>query len=157
MKMRRRKRIGSTREEEYLMTTEVNKALARRVFEEVLNERKLALLDRLAARDYVEHNPLPGQRTGLEGIRDRYTMVLNAFDPHFTVEDVIAEGDKVVLRWTQSGTHIGEFLGMPATGKSFRIPGIEIWRIADDRLVEHWDVVDVFGQLTQLGLVGQPG
>jgi steroid delta-isomerase-like uncharacterized protein len=138
------------------MSIEANKALARRVFDDVLNGRSLDLLDELAASDYIEHNPLPGQGSGIDGIRDRYTIVLNAFDPHFTIEDVIAEGDKVVLRWTNSGTHVGEFPGMPPTGRSFRIPGIEIWRVENGKLAEHWDVVDVFGQLQQLGLLPQP-
>ncbi|MEO7665758.1 MAG: ester cyclase [Dehalococcoidia bacterium] len=138
------------------MSTETSKALTRRVFEDVLNGRNLAALDELIATDYVEHNPLPGQRTGLDGIRDRYAMVLNAFNPHFTIEDIVAEGDRVVLRWTNSGTHVGEFLGMPPTGKSYSIPGIEIWRVKDGRLAEHWDVVDIFGQLQQLGLLPQP-
>jgi len=138
------------------MSTAESKALARRVVEEVLNGRNIAALDELAAADYEEHNPLPGERTGLDGLRDRYTMVLNGLDPHFTIEDVIAEGDRVVLRWTNSGTHVAEFLGMPPTGKSFTIGGIEIWRVKDGRLAEHWDVVDVFGQLQQLGLIPQP-
>ena len=138
------------------MSTETSKALARRVFQEVLNGRNLEVLNELAAADYEEHNPLPGQRTGLYGLRDRYAMVLNAFNPHFTIEDIVAEGDRVVLRWTNSGTHVGEFLGMPPTGKSYSIPGIEIWRVKDGRLAEHWDVVDIFGQLQQLGLLPQP-
>lgn len=139
------------------MSTETNKALARRVFEEVLNGRNLDLLDELAAPDYIEHNPLPGQGTGIEGIRDRYTMVLSAFDPHFTIEDVIAEGDKIVLRWMQTGTHVGVFTGLPPTGRRFTITGIEIWRVEGGQLAEHWDVVDVFGQLQQLGILPQPG
>ena len=138
------------------MSTAANKALARRVFEEVLNARNMAALDQLAAADYEEHNHLPGQRTGLDGLRDRYTMVLNGLDPHFTIEDVIAEGDRVVLRWTNSGRHVAEFLGMPPTGKSFTIGGIEIWRVKDGKLAEHWDMVDVFGQLQQLCLLPQP-
>jgi predicted ester cyclase len=138
------------------MSTETNKHLARRVFDEVLNGRNLDLLDELAVPDYVEHNPLPGQRTGIDGIRDRYTMLFNAFDFRMTVEDVIAEGDKVVLRWTQTGTHIGPLFGMTATGRSFRTTGIEIWRVEDDKLAEHWDVVDVYGQQMQLGLIPQP-
>jgi steroid delta-isomerase-like uncharacterized protein len=139
------------------MSTEAHKALARRVFEEVLNGRNLDLLDEVVTPDYVEHNPLPGQRTGIDGIRDRYTMVLTAFDPQFTVEDLVAEGDKVVLRWSQAGTHVGQFLGMPPTGRSYRTSGIEIWRVENGKLTEHWDVVDVFGQLQQLGLLPQPG
>jgi steroid delta-isomerase-like uncharacterized protein len=138
------------------MSTEANKILARRVFEEVLNGRNLDLLDELAVPDYVEHNPLPGQGTGIDGIRDRYTMLFNAFDFRFTVEDVIAEVDKVVLRWTHTGTHVGAFLGMPSTGRNYRTTGIEIWRVENGKLAEHWDVVDVFGQLMQLGLLPQP-
>ena len=138
------------------MSNDANKALARRVFGDVLNGRNLDILDELAASDYIEHNPLPGQRTGIDGIRDRYTMVLAAFDPQFTIEDVIAEGDKVVLRWTQSGTHVAEFMGMPPTGRGYRTSGIEIWRVEHGKLAEHWDVVDVFGQFQQLGLLPQP-
>ena len=139
------------------MSTETNKALARRVFDEVLNGRNLDLLDEIAASDYVEHNPLPGQGTGIDGIRDRYTVLFNAFDFHFTIDDVIAEGDKVVIRWTHSGTHVGELWGMPPTGRSYRTSGIEIWRVENGKLAEHWDVVDVYGQLLQLGLLPQPG
>ncbi len=138
------------------MSTEANKTLARRVFEVVLNGRNLDLLDDLAAPDYIEHSPLPGQGTGIEGIRDRYTMLFNAFDFQFTVDDVIAEGDKVVLRWTQTGTHVGPLFGIPATGRSSRTTGIEIWRVESGKLAEHWDVVDVFGQFQQLGLLPQP-
>jgi steroid delta-isomerase-like uncharacterized protein len=138
------------------MSTEMNKVLARRVIEEVLNGRNLDLLDELAAPDYIEHSPLPGQGTGIDGIRDRYTMLFEAFEFVFSVEDVIAEDDKVVLRWTQTGTHIGPLLGMPATHRSSRTTGIEIWRVESGKLAEHWDVVDVFGQFMQLGLIPQP-
>jgi steroid delta-isomerase-like uncharacterized protein len=138
------------------MSTETNKVLARRVFDEVLNRRNLELLDELAAPDYIEHSPLPGQRTGIDGIRDRYTMLFNAFDCQFTVDDVIAEDNKVVLRWTQTGTHVGSLFGIPATNRSSRTTGIEIWRVENGKLAEHWDVVDVYGQLMQLGLIPQP-
>ncbi|MDO8485910.1 MAG: ester cyclase [Candidatus Limnocylindrales bacterium] len=138
------------------MSTETNKVLARRVFEEVLNGRNLDLLDELAAPDYIEHSPLPGQGTGIDGIRDRYTMLFKAFDFVFSVDDVIAEDDKVVLRWTQTGTHVGPLFGMPATNRSSRTTGIEIWRVENGKLAEHWDVVDVFGQFMQLGLIPQP-
>jgi steroid delta-isomerase-like uncharacterized protein len=138
------------------MSTETNKLLARRVFEDVLNQRRLELLDQLAISDYIEHNPLPGQRTGIEGISDRYNMLFKAFDSTFTVDDVIAEGDKVVLRWTQAGRHVGPIFGMPATERTFRTTGIEIWRVENGKLAEHWDAVDIFGQLMQLGLFPQP-
>ncbi len=143
------------------MSTETNKVLARRVFEEVLNQRRLELLDQLAVSDYIEHNPLPGQRTGVDGINDRYTMLFEAFDSTFAVDDVIAEGDKVVLRWTQAGRHIGPIFGRPATDRTFRTTGIEIWRVENGKLAEHWDAVDIFGQMIQLGLfpqdTGNPG
>lgn len=138
------------------MSTDTNKALARRVFDDVLNKRQLDILDELATSDYIEHNPLPSQRTGVEGITDRYTMLFEAFESTFAVDDVIAEGDKVVLRWTQSGRHIGPIFGMPATDRTFRTTGIEIWRVENGKLAEHWDAVDIFGQLLQLGLFPQP-
>jgi len=132
------------------------KEVARRLYEEVLNDRNLAALDDLAVVDYVEHDPLPGQGTGLDGLKDRFTMLIDGLAPRFTIEDVIAEGDKVVVRWTNSGTHVGEFLGIPPTNKTFSIAGIDIYRLSGGKLAEHWHVVDVFGQLQQLGLLPAP-
>lgn len=136
---------------------EENKVVARRIYDEVLNKRDLDLLDELVRPDYIEHDPLPGQRTGLDGIKDRYSMLIEALDPHFSIEDVIAEGDKVVVRWINSGTNVGDFLGAPATGRTFSTPGIDIYRLEDGMLAEHWHVVDVYSQLVQLGLLPAPG
>src|SRR5882724_3241850 len=111
------------------MTTTENKEVARRLYDEVLNKRDLDQLDYLATPDYIEHDPLPGQGTGLQGLKDRMTALVNGLDPTFTLEDVIAEGDRVAVRWTNSGTHIAEFLGIPATGRSFSIHGIDIYRM----------------------------
>ena len=133
-----------------------NKEIARRIYEEVLNKRDLELLDELVAPDYEEHDPLPGQGTGLDGIRTRYRMLIEAFDPTFTIEDMIAEGDKVVVRWTNSGTNVGDFLGMPATGRSFSIAGVDIYRLEGGKLAEHWHVVDQLAQMQQLGLLPGP-
>jgi steroid delta-isomerase-like uncharacterized protein len=133
-----------------------NKEVARRIYEEALNKRDLDLLDELVAPDYVEHDPLPGQGTGIEGIKDRYRMLIEGLDPTFTIEDVIAEGDKVVVRWTNNGTNVGDFLGIPATGRSFSTAGIDIYRLEAGKLAEHWHVVDVFGQMQQLGLLPGP-
>lgn len=133
------------------MSTEANKEIVRRYYEDVLNGGRTALLDQLATPDYEEHDPLPGQRTGLEGLKDRVTMLLTGLSPHFTVEDVIAEGQKVVVRWTNSGTHVGEFFGIPPTGKSFQISGVDIHRLQEGMMAEHWHVVDVFALLQQLG------
>ncbi len=134
-----------------------NKQLARSIYEDVLNRRDLDRLDDLAVQDYVEHDPLPGQRTGLEGLKDRFRILIEAFEPQFTIEDIVAEGDKVVVRWTNSGTHVGDFPGLPApTGRSFSIAGIDIYRVQGGKLAEHWHVIDLFSQLMQLGLLPQP-
>jgi predicted ester cyclase len=135
---------------------EKNKAIARRIYDEVLNQRRLDLLEELVRPDYVEHHPLPGQREGVEGIRDRYRMLIEGLDAHFSVEDVIAEGDRVVVRWVNRGTNIGEFLGAPATNRPFSTEGIDIYRIEDGKLAEHWHVVDLYGQMVQLGQLPAP-
>ena len=69
---------------------------------------------------------------------------------------MIAEGDKVVVRWTNHGTHVGDFMGIPPTGRSFSIAGIDIHRLNDGTMAEHWHVVDLFSQMQQLGMIPQP-
>ena len=139
------------------MGTSKNKDVARRFYEEVLNKRDVDLLDELAVTDYIEHDPLPGQGTGLTGLKDRVDALLSGLDPTFTVEDVIAEDDRVAVRWTNTGTHSGTFLGIPATGRSFGIAGIDIYRLDHGKLAEHWHVVDMYAQMIQLGLIPAPG
>lgn len=138
------------------MTVEENKQVARRYYNEVLNAGNLNALDELAVPQYHEHDPLPGQADGREGLRQRVAMLRRAFQAQFTIEDIIAEGDKVVVRWTQRGTQVAEFLGMPATGKSFTIAGIDIHQLQDGKLAEHWHVVDLLAQMQQLGFIPAP-
>ena len=138
------------------MTTQENKDVIRRYYEAVLNRGELDVLNDLALSDYVEHDPLPGQGTGRDGLNDRVTMLRNAFGQHFTLLDMIAEEDRVVVRWTGSGRHEGEFMGMPPTGKAFTITGIDIHRVEGGRMAEHWDVVDQLSLLQQLGFIPQP-
>ena len=135
---------------------ESNKQVVKRIYQDVLNGRRLGLLDELVRPDYIENDPLPGQGEGLEGLRGRYQMLIDALDPTFTVEDVIAEGDRVVVRWINSGTNVGDFLGIPATGRSFSIAGIDIYRLEDGKLAEHWHVVDMLAHMQQLGLLPTP-
>jgi steroid delta-isomerase-like uncharacterized protein len=135
------------------MGTERNKEVIRRYYEHVLDGGDVDALDELAVPDYDEHDPLPGQEPGL---KDRVTAVRKGLAPHVTIDDVIAEDDKVVVRWTNSGTNLGEFLGIPATGRSFTIPGIDIHRLEGGRMAEHWHVVDMLGHLQQLGLLPSP-
>lgn len=139
------------------MSIEANKKTVARFYERVLNGGDLGALEQLATPDYEEHDPLPGQGTGRDGLRDRVQAIASAFGQRFTVEDVIAEGDRVVVRWTGSGTHVGEFMGIPATGRSFTIAGIDVYRVADTKMAEHWHVVDQFALLQQLGLLPQQG
>ena len=138
------------------MSVEQNKETARRFYEEVLNKGDIDALDEIAVTGYETHDPLPGQRTGLVGLKDRVNMLREGLAPQFTIQDVVAEGDKVVVRWINSGTMVGEFLGMPANGKSFSIPGIDIYRLEGGKLAEHWHVVDALGQMMQIGLFPSP-
>jgi steroid delta-isomerase-like uncharacterized protein len=137
------------------MDIDTNKQVARRLYE-LVNAGEVAAIGDLVAADYVEHDPLPGQGEGREGVIDRFSMLVEALAPQFGVEDVVAEGDRVVVRWTNTGTHIGEFAGMPATGGSFTIAGIDVYRMQDGLLAEHWHVVDQLAMLGQLGLLPAP-
>ncbi len=133
-----------------------SKDLVRRIYEEALNKRDLEVLDELVAENYIENDPLPGQGTGRDGMKDRYRMLVQALDPQFTIEDVIAEGDRVAVRWSNSGSHVGELFGIPPTGRSFSIAGVDIYRLQGGTVVEHWDVVDMYGLMMQLGLLPPP-
>jgi len=138
------------------MSNETNKALVRRFYDEVLNGRRTATIDELAVAGYAEHDPLPGQREGREGLKDRVTMLVDGLAPTFTIEDIVTEGDRVVVRWTNSARHVGDFLGIPPTGRSCAIAGIDIYRLENERLAEHWHVIDQLAMLQQLGLLPAP-
>lgn len=140
------------------MSTEQNKALVRRL-EEVFNRGNISLVDELFAPDFVEHEELPpGIPPGREAVKQLTTMFRSAF-PDFkaTIDDIVAEGDKVVIRQTWSGTHKGEFMGVPPTGKSVSFGVIDIVRIAGGKLVEHWGQMDNMGMMQQLGAIPTPG
>ena len=134
-----------------------NKTVARKVFEGIQSQKKLALVDELVAGDYIGHTPLDDIQ-GPEGAKQFDSMLHEAFpDYQVTVEDQIAEGDKVVTRWTCRGTHQGEFQGMSPTGQQMTMTGITIFRIANGKLVEGWTNPDLLGMLQQLGVVPAPG
>lgn len=139
------------------MSTEDNKAIVKRYYTEVLNGRNLDLIDELAVEDYVENDPFPGQGNGRRDLKARAQLILGAFNPvRFTVEDVVAEGDRVVVRWSQVGTQSGPFMGMPPTGREYGINGIDIHALRNGRMAEHWHVVDQLGLLQQLGAIPAP-
>jgi steroid delta-isomerase-like uncharacterized protein len=133
-----------------------NKQTVRRLYEEVGNQGRLEVLDEITWPDHVEHNPFPGQDQGAEGLKQRVSMVRAAHDPHFTIEHLLADGDKVAVMWTNRGTHVADWMGIPATGKSTAIRGVDIHLLRDGRLAEHWDVVDIYSFLVQIGAIPAP-
>jgi steroid delta-isomerase-like uncharacterized protein len=137
------------------MSTEDNKAVYRRCIE-AMNKQDLAGCLEFFARDYVWHGAPPGTAPGPAGIKQINTAFWTAFpDLHFAVDDLIAEGDKVVWRVTMRGTHQGEFMGMPPTGKHVSFTAIGIDRINDGKFVETWVNEDDLGLLQQLGVIPQ--
>ncbi|MEP6995467.1 MAG: ester cyclase [Acidobacteriota bacterium] len=137
------------------MSTERNKALIRRLFDEVLNGGKLGLLDQLVGSSYVEHNPVANQAAGGAGVRVKIEAMKAAFpDLRFTLEELIAEGEIVAARYYWRGTHKGTFLGIAPTGRRLSVRGMDFYRLEDGRLIEHWEIVDEFGMLSQLGDLG---
>jgi steroid delta-isomerase-like uncharacterized protein len=135
------------------MSLQENKDIVRRVVES-LNEGKLAGLEELYTGNFVNHDP------SARAVRDR-SALLQRFDAeragfpdgHITIEDLVAEGDKVVERWTFRGTHNGEFMGIPATGKEIAMTGIGIYRISGGKVAECWWNSDTLGAMQQLGLI----
>jgi predicted ester cyclase len=128
-----------------------NKQTVRRLYEEVANQGRLELIDEIAWPNHVEHNPFPQQSQGAEGLKQRISMVRAAFNPRFTIEHLIADGDKVAVMWSNQGTHVGEWFGFAPTGKSVTTHGTDIHLLRDGRLAEHWDVVDLLNFLTAVG------
>ena len=141
------------------MLSENNKTVARRFFEEVFGEGKLNVLDEIIAKDHVNSGPgsLPGLPTGPEGTKQLVTVYRNAFpDVHFTIDEQIAEGDKVVTRWTAHGTHQGELAGIPATGNLSTVTGIAVDHIVNGKIAESWGIFDQFLMMQQLGVIPVP-
>jgi steroid delta-isomerase-like uncharacterized protein len=138
------------------MSGEQNKAIVRRVFEGGLNEGEVEAVAALTHPDFIDHDihvetGVPG---GPEDMRQALIAIRRGFpDIQVTIEDIIAEGDKVVVRNTWRGTHHGEFNGIPATGNRVEITGIVIWRIADGLIAERWAVIDTLTLLRQLGVI----
>ncbi|MBI5564320.1 MAG: ester cyclase, partial [Chloroflexi bacterium] len=135
------------------MSVEQHKAIVRR-YREIHNTSQLDQLGDVLAADFVAHSMMPGLPSGIEGGKLAHQGGLAAFpDTHVTTDDLLAEGDKVIERWTLTCTHTGvAFMGAPAaTGKKVQTTGISIYRIANGKIVEHWANMDFFGVLAQLG------
>lgn len=139
------------------MSTNHNKAIVRRWVEEYWNQGNVALLEETHAADFVLHNP-DGPVHRHEGFRQFAAMLRTAFaDIHVTLDDAIAEGDKVAWRYTFRGTHSGALLGIPPTGRVVTITGSVLSRFADGKWAEDWHHQDTLGMLHQLGATALPG
>jgi steroid delta-isomerase-like uncharacterized protein len=135
--------------------TEANKAISRRVIDEVFNEGRLELAEELVAADYVGHDAAaPEAITGVDAFKRQVGGYRAAFsDLRISIDEQIAEGDRVVTRWTGRGTHDGELFGISPTGKQTTATGITIERIVEGRIAESWTNWDTLGPLQQLGAV----
>ena len=134
-----------------------NKATMIRIYEEIISGRNLDAADELLADDFVEYEELPpGMPSGREAPKAMGAMTLSAFpDFRVTVEELLEDGDKVIARVRFSGTHRGDFMGIPGTGNSFDVPVIDIIEFRDGKAVAHWGVMDMAKMMQQLG-VGAP-
>ncbi len=136
--------------------SEDNKSLVRRAFEEIYNQGNLFAVDDYVAGNFVIHASSQDIH-GPAGTKQYMAMLREAFpDFHMTIEDQVADGDRVVTRWTAEGTHLGEFQGLPPTSKHWRMTGIDIDRVVDGKVVECWTNTDDLGQMRQLGVIPAP-
>jgi len=138
------------------LTSEESKAIVLRWFAE-LDRGNLDIVEDLIAEDYVDHNPaLPNLPAGREGVRQYVRILKSAFpDAAHVIDDIIAEGDKVMTRVTAHGTFLGECIGYQPTGRTVEISGIAVHRIAHGRLIEHWAHADIAGFMHQLGATAE--
>jgi steroid delta-isomerase-like uncharacterized protein len=131
------------------MTTEENKALVRRFITEIFEQGRLEAVDKLGADDFIGHSWGNADKEGLKAAMARVGQGLT--DAKFNIEDVIAEGDLVAVRLTASARHVGDFMGMAASGRSYEIGEIHIFRVRDGKVSEHWHQFDTAGLMKQLG------
>jgi steroid delta-isomerase-like uncharacterized protein len=142
------------------MSTEENKAIVRRYFEEAWGKGNLDVMDELMDPDYVNHGSVPGHPvTDREDMKRVEEATRQAFpDVKFEMHDMMAEGDVVVYRWTGGGTQQGEFMGIPPSGRRFSTQGVVFSRIRDGKIVEQRRIVDVYTMMQQLsGAIPEPG
>jgi steroid delta-isomerase-like uncharacterized protein len=135
-----------------------NKAIVRRYIQEAFNGGNLGIVDELIASNFVDHAGTPGLAPGREGQKQFVAMYRSAFpDLRTTIEDMVAEGDRVVTRWTARGTHSGPLMNIPATGKQVTITGITINQVSGGTIVAGWNNFDQLGMLQQLGVIPPAG
>lgn len=139
------------------MALEQNKALLRRFWDEVFNEKNLDAIDEMFTADWAYHGAGGQELRGPESLKEFLGSYFRAFpDMEATVDEILAEEDKVVTRATGRGTHQGELMGMPPTGKQISVPVICITRVVDNKIAEDWELIDLYGMLQQLGVLASP-
>lgn len=142
------------------MAVMTNQQLFQRYFDEVANGGNLELADEIFASDYLHHdpaNPDPRPMVGPQAVKDHLTSLKGAFpDLVFEVEDMVADDEQIIVRWTARGTNTGDYFGMPATGKPIEITGMNTWRTRDGQAIEGWVNRDDIGLLQQLGVIPTP-
>ena len=140
------------------MSAEENKAFIQHLIDEVYNQGNLDVVDELVAPEVYNHPAVPEHQHGTAGFKHVMEWVREfSSDVHYDIDDIIAEGDKVAVRMTQSGTHTGTVRDIPPTGKSFSVDYVHWFRLADGKVAEMWAVRDDLTRLQQLGLMPAPG
>jgi steroid delta-isomerase-like uncharacterized protein len=135
-----------------------NIATLDRFVEEVVNQGKYEVCDEIVEENFVELDPLPGQQQGREGLKDVIRMMRTAFpDIHWVIVETVASGDKVVSRFKWTGTHRGDFMGIPATGQKVMVPGVVIDRLNGGKMADSRILMDTLGMMQQLGMIPGPG
>lgn len=136
------------------MTPDENKKFIQHFVDETINRKNLDALNELVAMDFIEHVPFPGQGPGRAGLRDTLGAFLTAFpDIQWTLDEQIAEGEKVTSRFTWTGTHRGQFLGIPPTGRSVKVWGVVIDVVRNGVFTESRIIMDTLGLLQQMGAI----
>lgn len=134
-----------------------NKAVIHAFIQDVLNQKRLERADDLVNENFVELDPLPGQQQGREGLKAILRVLWSAFpDMHWAVQEMIAEGEMVVTRFTWTGTHRGAFLGIPASGRSVEVKGVVIDHLDRGKMAESRILMDTMGLMQQLGVIPAP-
>jgi steroid delta-isomerase-like uncharacterized protein len=133
--------------------SEENEAVVRRFLEEFCNGRHSEIAAEIVAPDYVAHGPQAPPAHGPEEVVARVGLYQEALDGHWEIQELFSVADRVVVRWTGSGTHRGELMGVDPTGKPIAVDAITIFRVADGKIAEEWTVWDALGLLQQVGAV----
>jgi steroid delta-isomerase-like uncharacterized protein len=139
------------------MSVEENERIVRRVNDELISQGKMSVADELFAENFVDHSALPGIPANREGVKQLFTMLRAAFaNFHVTIEDQVAAGNTVATRKTFHGSHDGNFMGIPPTGRTVSFGAIDIMRLDGGKITDHWVQVDLLGLLQQIGAIPAP-